>query len=73
MLVQTCMSFCLLLNTKQDILMSVSEQLTVAIDFHSMEKILWESVETGNGLVILSFLCHLLSVPLMKKSILTYF
>ncbi len=41
MLFQTCMSFCLLLNTKQDILMSVSEQLTVAIDFHSMEKIVW--------------------------------
>ncbi len=48
----TCMSFFLQLNTKEDILKNaVNKQLVLAIDFHSMEKILWKSVATCNSLV----------------------
>jgi len=40
------MSFFLLLNTKENILKNVVNQLTVAIDFHISKKILWKSMAT---------------------------
>jgi len=40
------MSFFLLLNTKENILKNVVNQLTVAIDFHISKNILWKSMAT---------------------------
>ncbi len=46
------MSFCLLLNTKEDNLKNVCNQRSaLAIDFHGMEKMLWKSMATINCFV----------------------
>jgi len=51
-LLQTCMSFFLLLKTKEDILKDVGNQTVniVAIDFHSMFLLMWKSMATVNWL-----------------------
>ncbi len=50
-LLQTCMSFCLLLNTKQHILKNVGKQTVAGSHWlHTMDKILWKTMATGNRL-----------------------